>query len=153
MDVDGTERRYRVHLSSQYDPGTAIPLVISFHGWRGTGVQQSVTDKLYTLADEDNFMVVWPLGVSDHASSEDADSSWSSWNAGGSSGSPGPQGETCTVELDYCYTSCQNRAEGCGACDWTTCIDDVAFTDALLDTLEESFCLDRCASLPPRHRQ
>lgn len=42
----------------------------------------------------------------------------------------------------YCYQSCGSRAQGCGRCDWTTCYDDAAFTEAILDSIEADYCID-----------
>eukprot|EP00041_Stephanoeca_diplocostata_P007830 m.112923 g.112923 ORF g.112923 m.112923 type:complete len:133 (+) comp17051_c0_seq3:1262-1660(+) len=67
---------------------------------------------------------------------------WGSWNGAGTSNSPGPDGPTCTVEQDYCYTSCAQRSGGCHRCDWTTCVDDVAFTEAVIDEIENKLCID-----------
>ena len=57
---------------------------------------------------------------------------WSSWNV---SSSVGPLGEVCEVGLhqDYpCYASCANNydcAHVDATCDWTSCHDDVAYTE------------------------
>lgn len=56
-------------------------------------------------------------------------------------------------QTSYCYTSCSARQDvffeggnftGCDpvGCDWTTCVSSDAFNTALLDALEDEFCLD-----------
>mmetsp|Transcript_59966 Transcript_59966/g.126961 ORF Transcript_59966/g.126961 Transcript_59966/m.126961 type:complete len:521 (-) Transcript_59966:41-1603(-) len=41
-----------------------------------------------------------------------------------------------------CYPSCQAKGE-CGRCNWSTCMDDVAFIKTLLKHLQKKYCIDR----------
>lgn len=121
LPFGGLERPYHLHLPSQYNPRAPTPIVLVFHGYGGTGA--SMASALSDEADIDTFIVVAPTGP------EDPEPSWS---GGGSSDSPGPEGPTCIPGSDgVCYASCDARPQGCSDCDWTTCLDDVAFVSAL----------------------
>jgi len=126
-------------LPEGYTHADPVPLVLSFHGWRGTALGQKQKDRLDEVADDETFAVAWADGYGDHHSGE---GSWNSWNAVGSSRSPGIEGPTCTVNEDFCYASCEARPQRCDRCDWTTCVNDVGFVEGLLHALEATYCLD-----------
>eukprot|EP00040_Diaphanoeca_grandis_P040192 m.261564 g.261564 ORF g.261564 m.261564 type:complete len:387 (+) comp42424_c0_seq1:147-1307(+) len=137
--VDGIERFYQLKLPTTYTISTPIPFLVSFHGWRSSGIVQQISDQFGIVGEEENFVVAWPDGHGDHRSGTGV---WNSWHGVGSAESPGPEGATCTNDEDFCYASCEARPQGCHRCDWTTCVDDVAFVEALLDTMERALCLD-----------
>ena len=88
-----------------------------------------------------DFFVVYPEGRSDYQ--RDSNNGWQSFNAVGSVDSPKSGATECTSRTTgYCYKSCQARPQGCGQCDWTSCADDGAFTAAILDHLEKTYCID-----------
>ncbi len=65
---------------------------------------------------------------------------WGSWNAVGSTQT---LGDECTKTTEgYCYRSCAARPQGCGRCDWTTCLDDDLFVTSILDYIEANYCVD-----------
>ena len=67
-----------------------------------------------------------------------------SWNAGGCSSSPTPAGQICTADTDWDRTYCQDSCgSNCKRCDWCSCLDDVGFVSAILDSLDDQFCIDK----------
>lgn len=147
---DGVKRTWRVYVPSSYSSDTAVPLVVSTHGWGGSGKQDESGSGLTTTGG--NYIAVFPDGYADNSNF----GSWGSWNCVGSTLSPGPDGQTCTSSADpkntYCYQSC-NGCKGADGCDWTTCIDDITstgigatdvngFIPQLYDYMEENFCID-----------
>lgn len=147
---DGVERSWRVYVPSDYSTSTPVPLVVSTHGWGGSGSQDQSGSGLTAIGG--GFIAVFPDGYADNS----VKGSWGSWNCVGSTQSPGPQGQTCTASADpsnsYCYSSC-NGCNGADGCDWTTCLNDITptgigtndvngFIPQLYDYLEETFCID-----------
>ena len=55
----------------------------------------------------------------------------------------GPLGSPCDTNLinATCYTSCSSCTPG-PSCDWTSCHDDVAFTQVVLYEVTSKFCVD-----------
>lgn len=60
---DGISRSYLVHLPSSYDPSTSYPVVMAFNGWYQTPAQIESISRLSTKADQDNFIAVYPKGI------------------------------------------------------------------------------------------
>ena len=57
----------------------------------------------------------------------------------------GPLGLTCDPSLhhDYpCYSSCGDCSNVEGSCDWTSCHDDVVYTEAVLYDVLDQLCVD-----------
>lgn len=132
----GRDRHFQVHVPAAYDPDDLTPVVLRFHGWGGSGSVNS----LRGTADAETFIVVAPTGV---GGGQNPDGGANSWNGGGSTTSPGPSGPSCFPgSPEYCYDSCAVRPQGCHPCDWTTCNDDFAFVDELLDWVEQNLCVD-----------
>ena len=137
LESGGWNREFQMHVPAGYDEDAPTPVVLYFHGWGGSG---SVI-WYRAQADASTFLAVAPTGVGGGAN---PDGGRNSWNGGGSSTSPGPDGPSCAPgSPQYCYTSCAARPQGCHECDWTTCADDFAFVEALLDWLEDNVCVDR----------
>lgn len=59
----GETRRYIVHVPQSYDGTTAVPLVISIHGYMDWAAHQEMMTGWSALADEEGFIVVYPLGT------------------------------------------------------------------------------------------
>jgi len=147
---DGTKRTWRVWVPSTYTGDSAVPLIVSTHGWGGSGKGDESSSGL-TITGGD-YIAVFPDGYADNSGF----GSWGSWNCVGSTQSPGPDGQTCTSSADpsnaYCYTSCDG-CKGADGCDWTTCKNDITssgvgntdvngFIPQLYDYMEENFCID-----------
>merc|ERR1719174_790362 len=150
---DGTKRSWRVYLPSNYNKNTPTALVVSTHGWGGSGSQDESSSGISTAsANGGNFIAVYPDGYADNSNW----GYWGSWNCVGSILSPGSAGQTCTSNADpsnnYCYSSC-NGCPGADGCDWTTCLDDMTptgighssvdgFIPQLYNYMEQHFCID-----------
>jgi polyhydroxybutyrate depolymerase len=72
---DGEIREYELHVPPGYD-GSAVPLVVDFHGWGVNSTLQSNFSGFRQQSDQEGFLVAWPQGLGDLPS----------WNAGGCCG-------------------------------------------------------------------
>jgi poly(3-hydroxybutyrate) depolymerase len=143
----GLTRRYRLHVPSHYDPMSAHPLVVVFHGWGGDEHEFLGEAGVESLADERGYIVVAPRGLGSGA----PDGRRNSWSFRGSTSGVASAGEGATASApvcdaartrDYTYPSCAAIARS--TCSWTQCqADDVAFTLALLAEVEARLCVDR----------
>jgi len=61
---DRTDRTYLVHLPAGYDGTVELPLVIAMHGGTGNAVNIENQSQLSVKANQENFIVVYPEGVS-----------------------------------------------------------------------------------------
>jgi hypothetical protein len=59
------ERWYTVHIPQQYDPSIPTPLVLDIHGYTSNAIEQKERTWLDKVADEENFIVVYPDGYDD----------------------------------------------------------------------------------------
>ncbi|MCX7048509.1 MAG: alpha/beta hydrolase-fold protein [Candidatus Sumerlaeota bacterium] len=63
MEVAGQKRTCLLHLPPAYDGVRSLPLVIAFHGSRGSGKGMAGTTGFSALADKKNFIAAYPDGV------------------------------------------------------------------------------------------
>jgi polyhydroxybutyrate depolymerase len=56
-------RMFRVHVPAHYNPNANIPVVLDFHGATGTAVGTESGSDFSGLADQQNFLVVYPQGL------------------------------------------------------------------------------------------
>jgi polyhydroxybutyrate depolymerase len=63
---DGVKRTYYLHVPTTYNPDHAVPLVLNFHGNGSSGLQQSWLTGMNKLADQNDFIVVYPDGLMRH---------------------------------------------------------------------------------------
>jgi polyhydroxybutyrate depolymerase len=70
LEFDGVMRSYLVHVPSQYDGATAVPLLLDFHGLGSDASQQRAISGMTRISDREGFLLVHPDGI-DNA-----------WNAG-----------------------------------------------------------------------
>jgi polyhydroxybutyrate depolymerase len=61
----GLKREYVLHVPSSYEPGKAVPLVISLHGAGLWGGGQKTISQWNRLADREGIIVVYPSGFKD----------------------------------------------------------------------------------------
>ncbi len=62
LTVNGIERSYVIHVPSSYDGSQPVPLVMDFHGGGGNAKTQINTSNFEPLADQKEFIVVYPNG-------------------------------------------------------------------------------------------
>lgn len=138
MTSEGASRKYRIYVPPNYNRNNEVPVVFSYHGWGSSASFNENYMGLTNVARDNTFIAVYPEGMSDYQ--RQSNSGWQSFNAGGSTTT---LGEECTPQTDgYCYMSCNQRPQGCGRCDWTSCYNDVQFTEEILDALEANYCVD-----------
>jgi polyhydroxybutyrate depolymerase len=59
----GKTRTFLIHVPKSYKEGTAVPLVLAFHGASSTAKQMETSTDFDSKADQENFIVVYPNGV------------------------------------------------------------------------------------------
>lgn len=115
---------------------SAAPAVLAFHGQTENATDfRNESGNFDTVAAANDVVVIYPQGMDDGPQG-------TGWNVG-------TQGDNATCFYDPkqsfpkgfgCYDSCAKSGAACGLCDWSTCYDDVAFVQAILDA---ATCVDR----------
>lgn len=62
---DRVEREYILYVPESYDGNSKLPLMLNFHGGSGTASDQLYTSDMRSLADTENFILVYPQGLHD----------------------------------------------------------------------------------------
>ncbi|WP_010581732.1 alpha/beta hydrolase family esterase [Schlesneria paludicola] len=75
LNHDGRTRTYEVHLPSQYDAKTPLPVVVNLHGGGGNATAHRKQTQMDACADKNGFLVVYPEGTS-------GGGRFYTWNAG-----------------------------------------------------------------------
>lgn len=143
------KRRYSLYVPRSYEAGSAMPLVLDFHGFYDTAASEAKEDGVSLAAEREGFIIAYPNGLADNPS--DPGDWWNQWNGGGTNGTAGKYGkQTCTESHSKypCYKSC-GLAGMCDAslrhrvdCGCSGCADDTGFIAALLRKLKDNLCLD-----------
>lgn len=63
IEIDGLERRYKVHYPAGYKPGTPLPVVFVFHGRTQSAAWMERVTGFNDLSDRHKFIVVYPEGI------------------------------------------------------------------------------------------
>jgi polyhydroxybutyrate depolymerase len=63
LTFDDIERTYLLHVPASYDPQTPVPLLLMLHGRGGDGERISALTSFSDMADEQNFIVLYPDGI------------------------------------------------------------------------------------------
>jgi len=137
-------RSYRVHLAKHwpYANTSPRPLLLDFHGWTGhASGHERDGHNFFAVSDEDEgggFLVVSPEGMADVGEGPPYPHGWGSWNISQSSG---PLGSVCETDREnwegtVCYNSCPS-CDPLTSCEWTSCYDDIAYTLALIEKVED----------------
>ncbi len=71
--VDGVYRNYILHVPTGYSAATQHPLVLNLHGYTSNASQEQLYTQMDVTADANNFLVVYPNGISNY---------WNSFGAG-----------------------------------------------------------------------
>ncbi len=66
LEWDGITRQYRVYLPADFDETQSLPLVFNFHGYGSSNVEQVFYSQFNDVADEFNFILVYPMGLEDN---------------------------------------------------------------------------------------
>ncbi|XP_023346464.1 uncharacterized protein LOC111715385 isoform X2 [Eurytemora carolleeae] len=136
----GTEREYLIYIPSTYTPDNPSPLVLDFHGWGGSA-DWHIKDSLWdAVGEEEGLIIVVPNGI------PDAESGTRTWNI--TKEYDTEYGWRCDPDRseygeNECHTSCSewcNPAYGCTA--GTTCYNDQAFIEQLIQNIQETYCVD-----------
>ncbi|MEE2776671.1 MAG: hypothetical protein VYE73_07900 [Acidobacteriota bacterium] len=140
LRVNGIERSYRLRL-----PATAgavpMPLLLHFHGYTGSALLSETTfGRWGPLADREGLIVVYPSSTSFVDPLAPSSPAITSWNDGTCNAQRGVGPRACSDDVDS--YPCPPECGECGACDWCSCHDDVAFVEALIDELEATLCID-----------
>jgi polyhydroxybutyrate depolymerase len=56
-------REYILHVPSSYDGTVSVPVMLNFHGYGGTASNHMNNADMRTLADSENFILVYPQGT------------------------------------------------------------------------------------------
>ncbi|HRN95242.1 MAG: T9SS type A sorting domain-containing protein [Chitinophagales bacterium] len=71
--IDNVTRTYIIHLPASYTASAQYPLVFNLHGYTSDASQQMLYTQMNATADSNNFIVVYPNGVSNY---------WNAFNYG-----------------------------------------------------------------------
>ncbi len=63
IDINDLIRSYLLYVPTGYDPNVPTPLVVSLHGFASNPSQQDAASQWSALAEEENFLVVYPQGT------------------------------------------------------------------------------------------
>jgi polyhydroxybutyrate depolymerase len=63
IEIDGTARKYILHVPETVDPGTAVPLLLDFHGWGHSAAGVWNVSGFKELAERDGFITAYPDGL------------------------------------------------------------------------------------------
>lgn len=64
LSHDGQTREFIVYVPSSYDGSEALPLMLNFHGFGGTASDFMHWTDMQDLAEQENFILVYPQGTS-----------------------------------------------------------------------------------------
>jgi len=134
------EREYLLYLPSYYSDNSPHPLVLDFHGWSGSAEWHIGDSKWDVVGEEFGLIVVVPDGI------PDSESGTRTWNI--TKEYDEEFGWRCDPDREEygeseCHTSCEgwcNPKYGCTA--GTTCYNDLAFIEQLIDILIEEYNID-----------
>ena len=112
ITVDGFERQYLLYVPSDYTGEEEWPLVFNFHGYTSSAPGQMRITQMNEVAEQEHFLVAYPQGLSVNIPSAVV---------------PGP-GPGWYIPVD----GIEREEEQ----------DDLAFVNALIDQLDESYTID-----------
>lgn len=75
FEFEGRQRTYDIQVPASYSAGTAVPVVLNWHGLGSNGPEQLLFSDYLSLADQEGFVVVAATGVASPGDAE-ARNSW-----------------------------------------------------------------------------
>ena len=63
IEVDGETREFIIHVPNSYDTLKSVPLMLNFHGWTMTAEEQLEVSDMRSLANSEQFILVYPQGT------------------------------------------------------------------------------------------
>ena len=138
---DGVERSYVLHLPTNYDCETRLPVLVGVHGYGGSGsFWENQWAQIFDHVNEHNYIGLFPDGM--HPSPQHT--GVRGFNDLGSQHDDGPDGLTCKPppmaypKFDNCPDSYNDRI-----CPWgNSCADDLGFIRALILHVLETYATD-----------
>ena len=139
--LSGQQTNFRLSLPTDYlAREQPLPLLLSFHGW---GETLDDSNDLHDHGIRNSYVVAAPLGY------DDGDATmYTSFNGAGTTRvwpleNAASGGKTCRVFSSRYQGNCYPSCGACqDKCSWTTCEDSVAQTEALLDHILATVCVD-----------
>jgi poly(3-hydroxybutyrate) depolymerase len=166
----GVEFTWRIHLPKDYDENTPHALIVHHPGWGLSASAEEAGAGISILSDSRHFISVTAQGPGDNTHGGGPWYSWNAVGTTQSPGPAGPTCTEKADHPAFCYTSCEHGdgyetyasyasygelPNKCGdepQCWWTTCHETVTpsgtgrdvggFIPSLLDTLEDTLCID-----------
>ncbi len=139
MTHDGIEREYFVHVPP--GGGTRLPVVVGLHGYTSTATGFAASLGLNRHADDNGYIAVYPQGshfLADAGTGQPY--RVTSWNDLAANLGPKTKGPHCTANSDR--YPCPAECGECNRCAWTSCYDDIAFIDKVLDEVLAAYGAD-----------
>jgi polyhydroxybutyrate depolymerase len=62
VSVNGVPRQYLLYVPTSYNGTSQVPLLLNFHGYGGTSSGHMYSADMRSLADKENFILVYPQG-------------------------------------------------------------------------------------------
>ncbi len=144
MNFENTPRTFIIHLPASFIAGQSLPLVFNHHGYTSNASQEEFYTKMNATSDANNFIVVYPEGISN------------AWNSGFTApynSSPNDVGFISKIidTLVTLYNINTNRVYSCGmsnggfqsyrlACDLENRIAAIASVTGTIATLAATNC-------------
>lgn len=123
------ERKYRLYVPSSYDKDTPMPVFLYYHGQCDDASCSYCIWK--QLAEEHNFMVVLPVGLTDGTGCNN-------WNVGSCGRS-----DVCTPKCNGTTSRSCEISGNSSNCNWSTCYNDFHFSAVLMEKLQSELCVNQ----------
>jgi polyhydroxybutyrate depolymerase len=122
----GHERTYLLTIPEGYDGSTPAPVVLNLHGAKGTGAKVNATSQMPEKAGARGYIVVAPDAQQATVETGTQTIQGGVWNLAPSFAAPDDTSGTTSTMIE------SELGED----------DDVAFLNALMDSIEDSYCVD-----------
>jgi len=109
VNVNGTNRTYRLYVPTIYNGSTAVPIVFNFHGYGSNSTQQEAYGEFRPIADTANFILVHPQGLTVNGST-----GWNNFGAPGAANADMDFVDKMITDLSATYNIDANRIYSTG---------------------------------------